>query len=538
MHRQNSQKLNRNILDSRGDPKKIEPLMSNSRFPSKASVAHSHLAILSFPLIIILMLCIFMSSCDKSTDPKTGSLSGYVTLVNDTYDPSLDPIDFSGVTVAIYELAVLDTTIVRINREYPGIGVQISQETEFDHRLQNPISAVTTNAAGDYSISKIPSGTYNVVAFKEGWGVRIIHNVKVFSSEQRRISPLDKQTNLEVELYPETLVSDVNHEYFVFRSLHNYVIKNSSLFLGNVEIQKGAVIRIDEGKDIKFYGSVNVSGNSNDRFLITSNDAFCSASKVGSIQDFDKIVFVSEYNIVIDNGIIRYMQNGVQQMGGGLTIDNMVFTNGGTSIVGNMPNTTIANSIFREYSEICQALYSNTSIENNIYYANNSRAIMVYNNNSTVTNNYILENNIGIQAYLGDNLLINNCFDRNKYAVSVCASSPTIGANEFYSNGTDIELNHAWIGAGQGYLYSSPMINKNNFLGDGMYISLFGRNAIGTAHTSAYGANEDLNCPLNYYKNKDLRLHLFDVNNPNAATSYQIYVLPRLLHPNPNAGIL
>ena len=49
----------------------------------------------------------------------------------------------AGVTVSLYapvELPVesrmpaADTALVRINQEYPNIGVQISQETEFDQR--------------------------------------------------------------------------------------------------------------------------------------------------------------------------------------------------------------------------------------------------------------------------------------------------------------------------------------------------------------------------------------------------------------------
>ncbi len=75
-----------------------------------------------------------MMSCSSSTKPKSGSLSGRVILVNDTDDPSLDPVDFSGVTIALYELAVLDTTLVRIIYEYPDLGVPVSQLTQFDHR--------------------------------------------------------------------------------------------------------------------------------------------------------------------------------------------------------------------------------------------------------------------------------------------------------------------------------------------------------------------------------------------------------------------
>jgi hypothetical protein len=43
-----------------------------------------------------------------------GTISGTVMLVNDTDNPSLNPVDYAGVTVALYKIAVLDTTLVRI----------------------------------------------------------------------------------------------------------------------------------------------------------------------------------------------------------------------------------------------------------------------------------------------------------------------------------------------------------------------------------------------------------------------------------------
>ena len=41
----------------------------------------------------------------------------------------------SGVTVALYNLVEPDTAVVRLQKEFPFVGVPISQQTEFDHRL-------------------------------------------------------------------------------------------------------------------------------------------------------------------------------------------------------------------------------------------------------------------------------------------------------------------------------------------------------------------------------------------------------------------
>ena len=89
---------------------------------------HKNHSLFKIPcLLIVLIISILLMtvvSCDKTTKAKTGSLSGQVVLLNDTENPSLDPVDYSGITVALYELADLDTTVVRINQEYPNIGIQ------------------------------------------------------------------------------------------------------------------------------------------------------------------------------------------------------------------------------------------------------------------------------------------------------------------------------------------------------------------------------------------------------------------------------
>ena len=59
-------------------------------------------------------------ACSKHpTAPDTFSLSGAATLEGKT--------DHSGITVALYDLAELDTAVVRMQKEFPFVGVPISQ---------------------------------------------------------------------------------------------------------------------------------------------------------------------------------------------------------------------------------------------------------------------------------------------------------------------------------------------------------------------------------------------------------------------------
>jgi len=65
----------------------------------------------------------FFWHCTKSpTDSKGLSLSGFVKLEGQT--------EHSGTTVALYALAELDTMVLRMNKEFPMVGIPISQITE------------------------------------------------------------------------------------------------------------------------------------------------------------------------------------------------------------------------------------------------------------------------------------------------------------------------------------------------------------------------------------------------------------------------
>jgi len=91
-------------------------------------------------IIILFILILIIISCSSPTETAKGLLTGIVQLEEGT--------DHSGISIAIYDLVNLDTTIVRINNQYPQIGIQINQHTEFDHRLQSPIKHTETDTDG------------------------------------------------------------------------------------------------------------------------------------------------------------------------------------------------------------------------------------------------------------------------------------------------------------------------------------------------------------------------------------------------------
>ena len=99
--------------------------------------------LLSFSLFITYCL-LFIVNCSLITNPDKTTASGTVKLEGQT--------NHSGVKVSLYKLVELDTTLVRIIKQYPNIGVQISQETEFYHREQTPVYTTYTNKDGKWKI--------------------------------------------------------------------------------------------------------------------------------------------------------------------------------------------------------------------------------------------------------------------------------------------------------------------------------------------------------------------------------------------------
>ncbi len=78
--------------------------------------------------IILGFLILVITARSSPTSPK-GTLTALIKIEGLT--------DYSGITVTMYNLATIDTTMARINTEHPGIGVIATQETEFDFHFHD-----------------------------------------------------------------------------------------------------------------------------------------------------------------------------------------------------------------------------------------------------------------------------------------------------------------------------------------------------------------------------------------------------------------
>jgi len=477
-----------------------------------------------------------VSSCSTSTKPETGSLSGKVILVNDTGDPALDPIDYSGITVALYNLAVLDTTIVRINNEYHNIGVLINQETEFDHRLKSPIRSIITDSAGNFRFSDINLGKYNLVIFKDSWSIIYLYEITISKGDNylNTNSSFSKQN--QVELYPAIELGPTISNDILFKANHTYKIVNNSLILGTSYVEPESRILISHNSRLNFAGDIIYQQNEG-FWRISSLYGFYSTQLQSEIEQFDNISLEYQNSpSIIKNLIMDYANNGLKSGQNTLTINNCIFRKCSSSAL-----TISAVSAIVERILLCDTslkgltAFNQMDLKNSIF-VRNRESCMLNQSPAIIENNYYYGCYLGIRIYLVQAEIKHNCFDKNSVAIAPSAASPIISYNNFYDNDRDVEMNRGGVATDPGYC--NPIITNNNFLGNKFYIHLKGSNSVyAEGYIPFIGVNSNQNYPNNYLKESDLTFHIYDSNYPNSSVPFSVSLIPRLTIKERNAGI-
>jgi len=442
-------------------------------------------------------------------------------------------MDFSGVTVALYKTAVLDTTLVRINQQYPQIGVHITQETEFDHRNFNPLKVTTTDAVGKFSFPSLTPGDYNIVIWKNEWGIRYICSVKAIENENNNIG--------NIALYPEIIYnSTIVSEPTIFKSDHSYFILTDVNFTSSVEFQPRAQIFINPGCMLKFYGAVTTPEftSSRDMWKITSGKEIYSTSPVP--MDFDSyyssVNFYGE-EINIKSGIVKYGDNALNSIYvSSNEINFMVFEECGTALNINEGNVDIAYLV--------------------IFNCNNSGIVFTskLGGDLNVSITKSIANNINLRAVSVERakeLVINNCyFYNNYYAISNKYCDSIFEHNEFLDNYYDIHYSKIDFNLHNEIHYNNFFqsfaesiflcgninnITNNNFYGPTGYF-------IYIIYIVAPFAmvNNNVNAINNYWSYENIDHYLVDANDNDIYSiqcPYNIIYLPKLNNPDTNAGI-
>ncbi|HOD17348.1 MAG TPA: hypothetical protein PKJ14_01720 [Candidatus Cloacimonadota bacterium] len=381
-------------------------------------------------LLPVLVLLVF--GCSKSTEGKDGKLSGTVILNNDTGNPAYDPVDYSGVTVALYKPAELDTTFVRLNNTYPNLGVQVSQETEFDHRLQNPVKVTQTSGDGSFSLSNIKPGTYNLVVMKEGWGVRYLYDVDIQDGDNEiksKICPQLKANN--IELYPALSLSGVIAEAFSFKAGHSYIIKNNLTFSGDVTIYPTTNIWFNPNAGITCVASLNIETANPGFFLVTSADSMYISNKIlpSQIRRWNGISCYQGIQIgnnSIQKAVTTFSTNGWTLQTAGIQINDMVFKYCGSGLqFSNINDVTVSR---------CNISYSDSTGLWGISF--------IQCNQTEINNSIFINNAIAISQDTSTEANVSNCYFFHNSVRDILNSYETTGLVEhcdFIASNTCIE---------------------------------------------------------------------------------------------------
>jgi len=467
-------------------------------------------------LIILLIALLGLIGCKTSTKPDTGSLSGSVILENDTADPALDPTDNAGVRVSLFKTVELDTTLVRLNEEYPEIGVILDQELGFDPAASEPMFSTTTDAAGKFIFKEVPAGSYNLIASKDGWGTIYRYNINVVKN--------NTSSDINITMYPLVVLGSYIDSPITFKQDHTYNALSDVAIVGSCSFLGKSRIKLAQNVQISIYGDITSDIDSDYTHFTPLNDG----SRLDKNLGWNSIKIYSD-NQTLHNMVCCGAYTGITLLGNDCTVSNSYFRVLDNGIYAGATRTNILNCLFESMATRA-ILYDQTSgsetinhiLENNIIYKC-LNGLRTQGQAIRIKNNYFISNNTALFSF-GNfyHIIENNNFDQNESAIICAGTRIPIRFNNFYANPVSIDLSGAWYGG-----VTQPTINNNNFYqSTGFAIKVL----------PLMNQSEDFDATLNYWKTTDIDAIIFD-NLDYTPISQRVIYLPKRNQPVANCGI-
>lgn len=467
-------------------------------------------------LIMALIALLGLTGCTSSTKPDSGSLSGLVTLDNDTADSGLDPTDFAGVRISMFKTTDLDTTLVRLNEEFSGIGVILDQELVFDPGATEPMFSTTSDAAGNFVFREVPSGLYNLIGSKDGWGTVFRYDINVANNNET--------SGVNFTMYPLVALDTYIDSPFTFKQDHTYnalndvSIVNGCFFLGKSRIT------LAQNVQISIFGDITSDIDSGYTHFSPLDDGLRS----GTFSRWNSIKIYSN-NQTLHNIACWGANTGVTLLGNDCTVSNSYFRVSDNGIYAGATRTNILNCTFDSlsskailYDQSGNSEIINHILENSIIYKclyglrTQGQAIRI-------KNNYFISNTYAVYSFSNFyHIIENNNFDQNANAITCAGTRIPIQFNNFFANPVSIDLSGAWYGG-----VTQPIINNNNFYQSTGYA---------VKVLPLMDQSDDFNATLNYWKTPNIDAIIFD-NLDYAPISQRVIYLPKRNQPIANSGI-
>ena len=332
---------------------------------------------------------------------------------------------------------------MRINQEYPNIGVQISQETEFDHREHTPVYTTTTDKNGNWKIEGVEPGTYNVVAEKEGWGWRYVLEYNATEKE------------LLIKLYPEIIIENNVNNTIMMQEDQHLIIKRNIILEKNAKlvITNGAWIRLFPDVSVWNYGEMSIEQNNTKIIRIINEDL---NNKWKSIYNLKGSKFFDKFCL------IKNSKSGIRwENVKNIDIHYYYLNNNNIALQFSGCNNVNISSILltKNYTGI---LFSNTDsiFINNTIMIKNSLSVKGSLGKLIMTDNYFYRNEGALDYGIGNFVAEHNNFELNETALNLIAKNKfSIKYNLFIFNTVDVASNYAYNNGAGKYI-----INFNNFI--------------------------------------------------------------------------
>lgn len=332
-------------------------------------------------IIVAAALLLFtISACNGSTSPKKTTLFGKVILVNDSGNPEMEPVDYSGVTITVFNGTNMIDGLDEAMSAYPQNGF-FAEDNGFiavqdQQHKYNTVSATD----GTFSISDIDNGSWIIKFSKTGWCDRL---VRVFVDS-------NKNEPLNAIMYPVLTVSTSWHGDLILKANHEIMINGDFALLGNLVAEGSGVIRINDQARVSIQGSI--------------------------INESEELVIFSGFNSETE-GYYQIVLIDPEH-----DVSNFAFINAKTGllIASNSSLITIKNTLFYNCEAGLRISYGSiVNVENSVFggcysLATTTAALNQESNTSLINRNIFIDNGIGLRSannattMIEDNLFIGN----------------------------------------------------------------------------------------------------------------------------------
>ena len=447
------------------------------------------------------------------TEPQVFSLAGQVSISGTS--------DFSGVTVEIFAATAMDTAITNIANQFPMVGVDLSKDQLFDHRLETSAFSTTTDEEGKFVFNDIPDGQYNVVAEKAGYGWQYVLNV-------------DGTTTLpELKLYPERAASGAIDTYTVWPA-DQHVIVNGNLVIregATLLIDKGCVVRMAGNYEIQTDGAIQVNGASDDMIWFTantpSNDPNYTAWRGLDVNG----------SCIINHARIDFAETGVKTSGADYYINSSVVSKVGSNgiLIARESSGTLENNAFfncttglriegRSVATIDKSLFVQTSEQPF------GVGAVVNASQATIENSIFVRLKLGVTfefSAFGD--FLHNYLSGGETGLYINKATVEQENNILIKSNVMQNCSKAII---EIFNCNSPVIENNNFMqaNEGYLIS---------GYAVHWQGEKAVYYPNNYWgvnAEKDILGLMYMADNEINSQPYQIYIEPIVTQPFSDAG--